>query len=338
MLRRIRAVAPAMAVLAALVVPATVASAHRDEGLRVTVLTSTALGGLGSGSTIGPDGAVYATNGLAGTLVRVDPRTGATRTVGRGLPPALVGIGGAMDVVFLGHRAYVLVTLAGTEVGGSGVMGIYRLERDGTFSVFADIGAFSVAHPPVDPDWFLAEGVQYSIEVWRDRFVVADAHHGRVLQVDRRGDVSELVAFPSTDSVPTGLESADGTLYLAQAGPIPHLPSTSTIGRIGRDGTVTTIGRWGAAYTGNRGLIVDVEQGRRGRLYGLLQGFWDLPPTPDNEGFPASPGTGEIVEVTDDGTFRTVVGGLDQPTSLEFDGHVAYVVTVTGTVLRIDGM
>jgi streptogramin lyase len=48
----------------------------------VSVLNDTALGGLGSGSTIGPDGALYVTNGNDGTLVRVDPTTGA-ETVGR---------------------------------------------------------------------------------------------------------------------------------------------------------------------------------------------------------------------------------------------------------------
>src|SRR6478735_8751229 len=84
----------------------------------VTVLNETALGGLGSGSTIGTDGALYVTNGNAGTLVRIDPRNGSETVVGGGLPPQVIGIGGAMDVAFIGHRAYVLVTLAGSAVGG----------------------------------------------------------------------------------------------------------------------------------------------------------------------------------------------------------------------------
>ena len=158
---------------------------------------------LGSGSAIGPDGALYVTNGIKGTLVRVDPTTGAAKVVGRGLPPRFIDIGGAMDVAFIGDRAYVLVILAGVAVGGpDDVMGIYRLKRDGTFSVFADLGTWSTKHPPKDPDWFVTQGVQYSMDVWRNGFLVTDAHLARVIRVNPRGRISELVAFGSTDRVP----------------------------------------------------------------------------------------------------------------------------------------
>ena len=302
----------------------------------VTVLNDSALSGLGSGSAIGPDGALYVTNGTRGTLVRVNPTTGAAKVVGRGLPRKFIDIGGAMDVAFIGDRAYVLVILAGVSVGGPDVvMGIYRLKRDGTFSVFADLGAWSTAHPPKDPDWFVPDGVQYSMDVWRNGFVVADAHLARVIRVNPRGRMSELVGFGSTDRVPTGLEVANGRVLLATAGPIPHVPSTSKINWVRPNGSVKVIGKWGRDYSGNRGLIVDVEHDQ-GRLYGLLQGNWNLAPTFENEGFPAAPNTGEIVVVQPDGTFRTVVKRLDQPTSLELVGGVAYVVTFSGEVLRID--
>jgi streptogramin lyase len=35
----------------------------------------------GSGSTVGPDGALYVTESAAGRITRVDPRTGATTTL-----------------------------------------------------------------------------------------------------------------------------------------------------------------------------------------------------------------------------------------------------------------
>jgi hypothetical protein len=328
----------AIALAIAFVVPSSdVWAGKTSEPPVVTVLNDTALGGLGSGSTIGPDGALYVTNGNDGALVRIDPTTGSETVVGSGLPRQVIGIGGAMDVVFIGHRAYVLVTLAGADVGvPDAVMGIYRLKSDGTFSVFADLGTWSAEHPPADPDWFLSQGVQYSLEVWRNGFVVADAHLGRVIRVDLRGQISELVAFDSTNSVPTGLEAANGKVFVATAGPIPHLPSTSKINEVQRDGSVNVVGEWGADYAGDRGLIVDVEKGPSHRLYGLLQGHWDLEPIPENEGKPAAPNTGEIVAVGADGTFETVVSGLDRPTSLELVGHVGFVVTFTGTILRID--
>ena len=64
--------------------------------------------------------------------------------------------------------------------------------------------------------------------------------------------------------------------------------------------------------------------GRHHRLYGLLQGHWDLEPLPNNEGKPAAPNTGEIVAVGADGSFATVVSGLNQPTSLELVGRVGF--------------
>ncbi len=337
--RRVTALVAALAIT--LVLPSSGAWAGKpgDSAPIVTVLNNTALGGSGSGSTIGPDGALYVTNNTDGTLVRIDPRNGSQTVVGSGLPHRVIWTGGAIDVAFVGHRAYVLVTAAGDDFGfPDAVMGIYRLERDGTFSVFADLGTWSAAHPPADPDWFLSQGVQYSFEVWRGGFVVADAHLGRLIRVDSRGRISELVAFPSTNSVPLGLEVAHGKVFVTTAGPIPHLPSDSAINAVRCDGSTKVVGTWAADYAGNRGLIVDVEMGRHQRLYGLLQGHWDLEPIPTNEGRPAAPNTGEIVAVGADGTFTTVVSGLNQPTSLELVGRVGFVVTLSGTILRIDGI
>ena len=77
-----------------------------------------------SGSTIGPGGALYVTAGAAGRVLRVDPKTGEVSTFASGLPKSIIGIGGAMDVAFIGKTAYVLVTLVGSDVGGSDVDGI----------------------------------------------------------------------------------------------------------------------------------------------------------------------------------------------------------------------
>ncbi|MGD9752010.1 MAG: ScyD/ScyE family protein [Acidimicrobiia bacterium] len=322
--------------------PASADSGRHDDGPgsapRVHVLNDDALDGLGSGSTVGPDGALYVTNGKQGTLLRIHPSTGVATVVGTGLPPAVVEIGGAMDVAFLHGRAYVLVSLAGADLGVTGTpMGLYVLVDDGRFSPFADIGAFAAANPPADPDVFLTEGVQYAVDVWRDGFLVTDGHHGRVYRISRSGDVSEFLTFPSTDTVLTGIETSKGDVLLATPGPIPHDPAASSVLEV-RRGRTEVIAGWADDYQGDAGLLVDVEYGRRGELYGLLQGHWDLDPVPDNEGFPAAHDTGELVRVRRDGTFETVLAGLDQPTSLDFIGKSAYVVTLNGGILRVDGL
>jgi hypothetical protein len=102
------------------------------------------VGGLegGSGSTLGPGGALYVTEGLAGRISRIDPQTGEVTTVASGLPkPGIPGypFGGAVDVAFLGTTAYVLVAV----VSPSDVVGIYRVDGPDSFTVVADIGTFS---------------------------------------------------------------------------------------------------------------------------------------------------------------------------------------------------
>ena len=245
-----------------------------------------------------------------------------------------------MDVAFIRHTAYVLVTMVGGDLllptgtvhFGDATVGIYRLEQDGTFTVIADIGAWAVAHPP-DTDYFITTGVQYALQTYRGGFLVTDGHHNRVLRVTLDGDVSERIAFG--DIVPTGLEVSGRTVYIAEAGPIPHNPQDAKV--VALTPKSTTVTKVASGEVGDdAGLTVDVEFGRRHRLYALLQGDWNLPIAPENAGLPASPNTGELVKIEHDGTFTTIVDHIDRPTSLEFIGDTAFVITLTGTVIRID--
>ena len=281
------------------------------------------LGG-GSGSTIGPGGAFYVAEPFAGRISRVDPETGAVETFASGLPAAIVGVGGPMDVAFIGSTAYVLVTLVGPDVGGSDVVGIYRVDGPSSFTVVADLGAFSLQHPPTTP-FFVPTGVQYAIEAYRGGFLVTDGHHNRMLQVTLDGTVRELITFGNI--VPTGIAVAGNTIYMAQAGPIPHLPQDGKVVSFEPRSPVATLVGSGASR------LVDVEFGRGRRLYALSQGP-GVPGAPD--GSPAQPDSGALVEVKQDGTFATIVGAIDRPTSLEFIGNTAFVVTLTGEVWRVD--
>ena len=280
----------------------------------------------GSGSTVGPGGALFVTEGAAGRISRVDPRTGDVTTFASGLPPYIVGIGGAMDIAFIGSTAYVLVTLVGPDVGGSDTVGIYRVDGPDTFTVIADIGAFAVANPPTT-DFFIPTGVQYALEAYRGGFLVTDGHHNRVLRVTLDGQVSELIAFGNI--VPTGLAISGNTIYMAEAGPVPHLPENGKVVALGPKSSSATEVASGAR------LLVDVEFGRGRTLYALSQGFF-MPGNP--EGSPAEANTGALVEVNSDGTFTTLFEPLDRPTSLEVIGNTAYVVTITGEIWKIDGV
>jgi sugar lactone lactonase YvrE len=281
------------------------------------------------GSTIGPGGALFVTEPKAGRIVRIDPETGAATTFASGLPygdEAIVGLGsGAVDVAFIGGTAYVLVTGVDPEVGGSAVNGIYRIDSPTSYTVIADIGAWSKANLPATP-FDAASGFQYALETFRGGFLVTDGHHNRVLQVSRDGVITQLIQF--ADVVPTGLAVRGNTIYLAQAGPAPHLPENGKVVTFGPGSTTATQIAAGAP------LLVDVERGRGRTLYALSQGIW----TGTIPGDPASPNTGTLLRVNENGTFTTVYSGLDRPTSVEIVGTTAYVVSLSGDIWVIDNI
>ncbi|OQP44848.1 hypothetical protein A4H97_10840 [Niastella yeongjuensis] len=285
------------------------------------------------GSTVGPDKALYVTAPLDGTIWRVNPKTGDHKLFTTGLPkriPDLFYIGsGVVDVAFRGETAYALVTGVAPDLDGHDTVGIYRVDGPHSHSIIADIGAWSIAHPPV-PAFFVPTGFQYAMEPYRDGFLVTDGHHNRVLYVTLDGEITELITF--ADVVPTGLAVSGNTIYVTEAGPIPHLPETAKLMSFTpKSPTAREI----ASAAGLKvGLFVDVEFGFGNTLYTLAQGVWDGP----FEGTPAKPNTGALLKLQPDDTFCVIVDCLNQPTSMEFIGNSAYVVSLAGEVWEIDNV
>jgi hypothetical protein len=290
------------------------------------------------GSTIGPDGALYVPEGTAGRIARIDVETGAVTTFASGLPKSAIGVGGgAMDIAFLGETAYVLITLVNPLVGGNDIDGIYRVDGPNSFTVVADIGRWSVAHPP-KPGFEIevATGSTYAMETYHGELLVTDSHLNRVLRIKVAGcvsspppddsNISELIAFG--DVVPTGLAIAGHTIYMAEAGPLPNQPKDGKIVEFEFRHPVATEVASGAPQ------LVDVEFGPHHHLYGLSHGLWGggVP------GDPGLPNTGSLVRVNDDGGFTLIADHLDRPTSLEFIGNTAYYVSLAGEVWKIEGI
>jgi hypothetical protein len=116
-------------------------------------------------------------------------------------------------------------------------------------------------------------------------------------------------------------------VYMAEAGPVPHLPQNGKVVSFGPKSSTAMEVASGAR------LLVDVEFGRGRRLYALSQGIFPVGSPPAT---PAQHNTGSLVKVNGDGTFTVIMDSLDQPTSLEFIGNSAYVVTLTGEIWKID--
>ena len=298
----------------------------------------------GSGSTVGPDGALYVTDSTDGRIRRIHPRSGNVKTYADGLPLQIEGVigGGVADIAFRGGTAYVLVTGVSefwTELVGStnapAAEGIYRLDRVGKgttrTTLIADLYTWSESHPPTSPNFFVPGGYTYSMQAYRNGFLVADAHHNRILRVRLNGRISVFEDF-AKNVVPTGLERIGRrTVLVGQAGPVPHTPKTGRVLALRAGGRIEKLAS-GAP------LLVDVEVSPEHRLYGLAQGNWPYEGQEGKEGFPAKPNTGHLMLADSHGQFTSVVSGLDRPTTFEIIGDTAFVVTITGKVLRISGL
>lgn len=289
-----------------------------------------------SGSTVGPDGYLYVTEGMIGQVTRVDPRTGDKEAFATGLPTSYIGIGGAVDVEFIGDTAYVLVTLVATDLNDAlgadivpepgDIVGIYRIDGPDSYTVIADIGAWNIANPP-DTRFDFPTGVQYAMDVYRGGLLVTDGHHNRLLWVTLDGEISDFAAF--LNIVPTGLTVRGKTVLMAQAGPSPHAPEDGKIVALGPISHNVCSGP--IEIASGAPLLVDVQFGRGHRLYGLAQGTWNG----EFPGSPASSETGQLVKVKKNGRMKVLVDELDIPTSMQFIGDTAYVVTLTGTIVKI---
>jgi hypothetical protein len=206
-------------------------------------------------------------------------------------------------------------------------IGIYRVDGPTSSTVVADIGTFACNNPPPpNIDFVVPTGVQYALETYRGGFLVTDGHHNRVLRVTLDGNVTEMIQFGNI--VPTGLAVSGNTIFMAEAGPVPHLPQDGKVVSFEPGSSTANDVASGAP------LLVDVENGRGQTLFALSQGHFSCT-DPACAGSPADHDTGSLVKVNANGTFTTIADELDQPTSLELVGTTAYVVTLGGEIWKI---
>lgn len=280
------------------------------------------------GSTIGPAGDLFVPDPVAGSILRIDPKTGNYTTFTSGLPQVPdAGLGGITDVVFIGGTAYALVTAVDDPLFPTGqVNGIYRIDGPNSYTIIADIGAYNIANPPTGFDVELVTGVLYSIQTYHNGFLVTDGHLNRVLHVTLDGEIKIVRQF--NNIVPTGIAVRGNQVYIAQAGPVPHLPENGKVVSFSTNSPSVTNVASGAP------LVVDVEFGRGQTLFALSQGNFSGNPA----GSPALPNTGSLLRVNPDGTFSVIADQLDRPTSLEIIGNTAYIVTLAGDVWTVDNI
>ena len=306
------------------------------------------------GMTIGPDGMIYVAeagsagdikvtnssgdsmSGLTGRISKIDPVTGVRTTVADKLPSnsGFFGAVGPADVAFLGTQLYYVQTAGGVAFGfPDNPTGVYRVNQNGTVTLFADIGAFNDAHP-VTFTLLAPGGNPFGMTVLNGDFYVTDGNFNRVLHITPDGKIDIIASFENV--VPTGITGrAGGPLFVASLGPGPWLPAD---GRVYQVGVPTGTS---AEVANGVSSMIDVEIGPGGQLYALSFGDFGSGTDP-----PWKIGSAKLVKVdAASHTLRPIATGFSLSTALVFSGDTVYVTNygvsvpgAPGEIWKIDNV
>jgi len=201
------------------------------------------------GLTFGPDGFLYvAEAGAAGEteveaglahlryrmgrtarITRVSP-AGEIETVVGNLPSVASpdAVYGAANVAFVDNMLYVLTAAGGRDVGDSDFdNAILRVSPDHTVSQIFNLTQMNYADPPLarrqDPRADVEGGVPYGLTAFNGHLYATDANLETVTEIGTDGSHRRLVELPASNRVLVAMTPApDGSLWLAEYGPVPH--------------------------------------------------------------------------------------------------------------------
>jgi hypothetical protein len=106
-------------------------------------------------------------------------------------------------------------------------------------------------------------GAQFALQPYRGGLLVTDSHHNRVLWVSTSGEIREVATYDNV--APAGIAARGKSVFVAEAGPIPHLPED------GRVSAFVPIAAPTVVAAGTR-LPVDVEFGPENGFFAIAQG------------------------------------------------------------------
>ena len=253
-----------------------------------------------------------------GRISRIDPSSGNRVTVVDNLPTS-VGTNkdgsnadafGPADVAFMGNTLYVLQAGAGCGHGvPSSTNGIYRINANGSHTLIADLGSWSVAHPGAhfEEDDYTPEGNWYSMVVDKDNFYALEPNHGNFVKAGLNGNIQLVTDISATEGhiVPTALDYK-GNFFVGNLGVFP-IEGNSSIFKITPSGNMKKIATGFSAIVG---LVVDKHS-----MY-VLELSSGSP-------FPG-PKSGRIRKIDPNGTVEDVISGLNFPTAMTMgpDGNL----------------
>ena len=253
-----------------------------------------------------------------GRISRINPSSGSRTTVVDNLPTSVgtnadgtkADFFGPADVGFIGNTLYVLQSGAGCGHGvPSSTNGIYRINSDGSHTLIADLGSWSVAHPGAnnEPDDYTPEGNWYSMAIAQNNFYALEPNHGNFVKVGLDGSIKEVVDISASEGhiVPTAV-AYKGNFFVGDLGVFPATGISSVF-------KITPSGEMKKIATGFN-TIVGLVTDKNSKIYVLEM---------TSQPFPA-PGAGRIRKINANGTVEDVISGLNFPTAMAMgpDGNL----------------
>ena len=280
---------------------------------------------------IGPDTG-SPTGGRISRINRQGYRTTVTDTLPSSVGADGVSVEGVADLAFVDGKLYAVLAGGGCSHGVPSIPnGVVRVDRDGDWTMIANLSAFQMANPTqvVQPADFEPDGTWYSMIAVDGDLYAIEPNHGELDRITTRGRIRRIVDISASQGhiVPTAMAFHDDHFYVGNLGTFPLVQGSSKILKIGMGGHVEVAA---TGFTAVLGVAFD----RRGRLY-VLEDTVGSP-------FPA-PASGQIVRVGRNGSHEIIASGLDFPTAMTFGPNGDLYVSAfglgppgLGQVLKID--
>jgi len=194
---------------------------------------------------------------------------GRVSTVVEGLPVIAGMFGfteGPASVAFIGNDLYVLIVAEDINTAPAVAddkfpSGVYRVEKNGTGTLIANLYAFNVATPPavIPPDW--GRGELYDMIALGGKLYASDANASVIFEIDpaapaasRVRRIADLSPLDGTHPVLTGLSAGpDGALYVTNLTKAPYPQGGAKVWRITTAGQITEVA---SGFTLGVGLAV----------------------------------------------------------------------------------
>ncbi len=251
------------------------------------------------------------TGGSTGRISKIDS-SGNRTTVVDNLPSSQTSatsgglVSGVADIAWVGSTMYALLAGAGCSHGVADTPnGVLRINKDASWTVFADLSTFVASNPVANPspDDFEPDGTFYNLVSLGNKLFTTEPNHGEIDEIDSDGTVRRVIDISESHGhiVPTALAYNDGW-YFGNLFLFPVEAGSSNVFRLEANKRVRVI-------VPQLATVVGLAFDKQDRLYIL-----EMSP---GQGGPA-PGQGMILRYEYNGHLTTIASGLSFPTAMTF--------------------